>query len=122
MTGMTQVTERRATAAALLALTSVSLLLTAWGAAGTALLYVNTAFVLLAPGWAVTARLRISPRSLAWTTAVGAGISMTLLVAQLMISTHWWHPTGALLALAALTFVALLPLARPRRRPGKTIS
>jgi hypothetical protein len=107
--------DPRLTAAALLALTTVNLLLTSLDVHTTVRLYLNVAFMLFAPGWAMTARLRIPTPTLAWITAIAAGISLTLLVAQVMVSTHWWHPTAAFLVLSALTFLALLAhLIRPR--------
>ncbi|HET6503278.1 MAG TPA: hypothetical protein VFG87_21220 [Amycolatopsis sp.] len=106
--------DPRLTAAALLVLTAVNLLLAGLDVHSALRLYLSVAFVVLAPGWAMTARLRIGTPALAWITAIAAGLSLTLLVAQVMVSTHWWHPTAAFLVLSALTFLALLAhLIRP---------
>lgn len=104
------IADRRLIAAVLLALTTSSLLLTAWDAHGSGLLYLNTAFVLLAPGWAVVVHLRLPSRSLEWAAAIALGTALTLLIAQVMVSADWWHPVAAFLVLAALTLVALIPL------------
>ncbi|WP_432845314.1 hypothetical protein ACQPXB_30500 [Amycolatopsis sp. CA-161197] len=100
--------ERRAVAALLLGLTVTVLLLAAWEVTSAVRLYVNTAFVLLAPGWAIVVHLRLATRALEWITAIAIGISGTLLVAQVIVSTHWWHPTAGFVAVAVVTSLALL--------------
>ncbi|QRP47870.1 hypothetical protein [Amycolatopsis sp. FDAARGOS 1241] len=101
-------TERRAVAAVLLVLTASVLLLAAWQVTSALRLYLDTAFVLLAPGWAVVVHLRLATRALEWITAIAIGISGTLLIAQVMVSTHWWHPTAVFVVVAVVTFFALL--------------
>ncbi|MEV6902809.1 hypothetical protein [Amycolatopsis sp. NPDC051372] len=100
--------ERRAVAAVLLGLTATVLLLAAFRVTSEVRLYLDVAFVLLAPGWAVAVHVRLATHALEWITAIAIGVSGTLLLAQVMVSTHWWHPTVGFVVIAAATFLALL--------------
>jgi uncharacterized membrane protein len=71
-------------------------------------LFVTGVFLVLAPGWAVSSYLPIATPSLEWIVAAATGIALSIIVAQIMVSTHWWHPVGALIVLGALTFGMLL--------------
>ena len=66
------------------------------------------AFVLAAPGWAIASYLRITQPALLWSVTSGLGLALGILVAQVMVSTGYWHPQGAMLGFEALTLVALL--------------
>ncbi|WIX76687.1 hypothetical protein QRX50_35315 [Amycolatopsis carbonis] len=100
--------ERRAVAAVLLGLTTTVLLLAAFRVTSEVRLYLDVAFVLLAPGWAVVAHVRLATRAAEWITAIAIGLSGTLLIAQIMVSTHWWHPKVGFVMVAVATFLALL--------------
>lgn len=99
---------RRSIIVALLALTAAATLLAAFGVQTPVRLLVTGAFLLAAPGWAVSSYLRIASTSLEWIVAIAVGIAVSIIIAQTMVSTHWWHPVGAMVVLGALTFVALL--------------
>jgi hypothetical protein len=116
---VTDSASRRITATALIALTALTAALTAFDMQTTLRLFLTVAFVAVAPGWAAVDYLRISPASLTWITAVASGISLVILIAQVMVWTRWWHPAGALLTLCGLTLAALLHhLVRPNERPN----
>jgi uncharacterized membrane protein len=115
---VTGLTTRRITAAALIVLTAATAVLTAADVHSPLRLFLTVAFATLAPGWAAVAYLRITPLSLAWITTVAVGLSLAILIAQIMVLARWWHPVDALLALCGLTFIALLPhLVRRDERP-----
>jgi uncharacterized membrane protein len=99
---------RQVSAVALIALTVETGITTLGSATGSWRLLLSTAFVLLAPGWAVAAYLRSARQSLVWTVAAGAGLSIGILVAQTMVIAHSWHPRVALLGLVAATLPVLL--------------
>jgi uncharacterized membrane protein len=114
--------SRRITATALIALTALIAALTAFDVHTPLRLFLTVAFVAVAPGWAAVVYLRISPASLAWITAIASGISLVILVAQVMVLTRWWHPAAALLTLCGLTLSALLHhLVRPDKRPNLSV-
>lgn len=107
--------ERRAVAAGLATLSAVVLVLTAWQVTTSVRLYLDTAFVLFAPGWAIVAHLRLATRALQWLTAIALGMSGTLLLAQIMIALDWWHPIAAFILVAGATLFELL---RQATTPG----
>jgi hypothetical protein len=99
---------RQGTAAGLALLTLVTGTLTAAHAHTSLLLYLTVAFVLVAPGWAIASRLPITQPALMWSAACGLGIALGILTAQVMVSTGYWHPWGAMLGFEALTLAALM--------------
>lgn len=96
-------TTRRLTAALLAALTVATATLTLLGMDTPIRLYLTVAFVILAPGWAVTAYLHIQEAALTWSVSVAVGVALSIAVAQVMVSAGFWHPWGAMLALEILT-------------------
>ena len=70
-------------------------------------LVVTTVFLILGPGWSAAGFLRRAPAAHVWLLAVGVGVSVTLLVGQIMVSTHTWVPSLALylLTLACIPFL-----------------
>ena len=112
----TSINQRRAIGALLATLSATVLVLSAWQITSAARLYLDTAFVLLGPGWAVVPHLRLATRSLEWLVAIAVGLSGTLLLAELMTALHWWHPWDAFIVLAGVTLFELLrQLTAPRR-------
>lgn len=103
---------RRETAIGLALLTLVAGTLTAAQAGAPLLLTV--AFVLAAPGWAIASYLRITQPALLWSLAAALGISLGILIAQVMVTTGHWHPEAAMLGFEAATLAALLPQAARR--------
>jgi uncharacterized membrane protein len=99
--------QRRATAAGLLALTLAMLLVMLTGATGNWRLVLTTAFVVLAPGWAITAYLRAAPASFRWSVGIALGIAIGMLLGQIMVLLNAWHPLGAVAVLGVLTLVPL---------------
>lgn len=99
---------RRTVGWLLAALSATVLVLSAWQLTSAARLYLDTVFVLLAPGWAVVTHLRLATRSLEWLVAIAIGLSGTLLLAELMTALHWWHPWPAFIVLAGATLFELL--------------
>jgi hypothetical protein len=75
------------------------------GALGEVRFLVTTAFLVLGPGWSAAGFLRRAPAAHVWLLTLGVGVSTTLLVGQIMVTAHWWHPE---LALYAIT-VACIP-------------
>lgn len=66
------------------------------------------AFLLVGPGWALTAMLR--PRDLAEraVVAVGAGVALCIVVGQTMVVTTLWQPVAALVVLVVLSVPVLV--------------
>jgi hypothetical protein len=100
--------QRRMSAAALIALTIATLLVELVGATGNWRLILTTAFVVLAPGWAITAYLRSAPASFRWSVGIGIGIAIGMLLGQTMVLLGAWHPLGAVAVLGLLTLVPLV--------------
>ena len=99
--------QRRGTAALLIALTLATLIAELVGAGGNWRLILTTAFVLIAPGWSITAYLRSAPLSFRWAVGVALGIGIGMIAGQTMLVLHAWHPLTAIFVLGVLT---LLPL------------
>ncbi|WP_020659002.1 hypothetical protein [Amycolatopsis benzoatilytica] len=112
--------DRRTIGWLLAALSATVLVLSAWQLTGAARLYLDTAFILLAPGWAVVAHLRLATQSLEWLVAIAVGLSGTLLLAELMTALHWWHPWEAFAVLAGATLFELLRQLTAPRRAGSS--
>lgn len=70
-------------------------------------LIVTTVFLILGPGWSAAGFLRRAPAAHVWLLAVGVGVSVTLLIGQVMVSTHTWQPSIALylVTLACIPFL-----------------
>ncbi len=60
-------------------------------------------FLILGPGWAAAGFLRRAPAAHVWLLTVGTGVSVTLLIGQIMVMTKEWHPAAALYVVAALS-------------------
>ncbi|GAA3832799.1 hypothetical protein [Amycolatopsis tucumanensis] len=75
-------------------------------------------FVLTAPGWALISYVNVRHLSVTWVSAVGISLAITLIVAQVLVLTRFWHPEAAVVVLA---FVTAVPLAHHvlRSRPGE---
>ena len=100
---------RRGTAGGLALLTLTAGSLTAARVHTPFLLILTVVFVLLAPGWAIASRFpQIMQPALLWSVASGLGLALGILLAQVMVSTGYWHPWGAMLGFEAVTLAALL--------------
>lgn len=69
---------------------------------------VTTGFLILGPGWAAAGFLRRAPAAHVWMLTAGVGVSTTLLVAQIMVSSRWWQPSIALYVMTGLAVPFLL--------------
>lgn len=82
-------------------------------------LVVVVGFLAFVPGWVVVRALRPADRLEHVVFAVAASIALATVLALAMAMTHFWHPLGALAALATLTTaVGLAPLRRRGRVDG----
>lgn len=71
-------------------------------------LLVTIMFLILGPGWSAAGFLRRAPAAHVWMLTVGVGVSATLLVAQIMVSTGYWRPAVALYVMTAASVPFLL--------------
>jgi hypothetical protein len=113
MTTMTEqpvspVVARKLTAALLIALTLATLVAELVGAGGNWRLILTTGFVVLAPGWSITAYLRSAALSFRWSVGIALGIAIGMIAGQTMIVLHAWHPLTAVFVLGLLTLVPLV--------------
>ncbi|OLT20681.1 hypothetical protein BJF78_35220 [Pseudonocardia sp. CNS-139] len=69
---------------------------------------VTTAFFIMGPGWSAAGFLRRAPAAHVWLLTLGVGVSTTLLIAQVMVSTGFWRPDYALYGVTALSIPFLL--------------
>lgn len=100
--------QRRITAALLIALTLAVLVAELVGVGGNWRLILTTAFVLLAPGWSVTAYLRSASLSFRWGVGIALGIAIGMIAGQIMLGLHAWHPLTAMFVLGVLTLAPLV--------------
>jgi hypothetical protein len=99
---------RKITAALLIALTLATLVAELVGIGGNWRLILTTAFVLLAPGWAITAYLRSAPLSFRWGVGIALGIGIGMIAGQAMVVLHGWQPLIAMFVIGVLTLAALV--------------
>jgi len=78
------------------------------GAVGELRFLVTTAFLILGPGWAAAGFLRRAPAAHVWLLTIGVGVSTTLLVGQIMVTTGFWRPDLALYAMTVASIPFLL--------------
>lgn len=102
---------RRLVALLLILAGLIACLLNLFGVGGTfadTRLVVTTVFLILGPGWAAAGFLRRAPAAHVWLLAVGTGVSVTLLVGEIMVSISAWEPTAALYLVTLLCVPFLL--------------
>ena len=102
------VQQRKITAGLLIALTLATLVAELAGVGGNWRLILTTAFVVLAPGWAITAYLRSAPLSFRWGVGIALGIAIGMIAGQTMIVLHAWQPLTAMFVIGVLTIAALV--------------
>lgn len=95
-------------AAAGLLACALSLANVSGGVIGDVRLIVTVSSLLLSPGWAAAGFLRRAPAAHVWLLTVGVGVSVTLLAAQIMVSTQWWQPNVMLYIFTGLSVPFLL--------------
>jgi hypothetical protein len=78
------------------------------GVLGDVRFVVTIAFLVLGPGWAAAGFLRRAPAAHVWLLTVGVGVAVTLLVAQIMVSSAYWRPDLALYAITVVSVPFLL--------------
>ncbi|MCW0215349.1 MAG: hypothetical protein OJJ54_18490 [Pseudonocardia sp.] len=86
----------------------LNLLNVSGGVGGDIRLLVTILFLLLGPGWAAAGFLRRAPAAHVWLLTIGVGVATTLLAAQIMVSTVWWHPNWMLFILTGVSVPFLL--------------
>lgn len=94
---------RQVMAGVLLALSVLTAALTVLDVPTPGRLYLTVAFVVLAPGWALTAYLRVDTPAMVWSVSVSLGVSVAIILAQTMVSARFWHPWAAMVLLELLT-------------------
>ncbi|WP_236794536.1 DUF1616 domain-containing protein [Amycolatopsis sp. GM8] len=65
-------------------------------------------FVGTAPGWALISYVNVRHLSVTWISAVGLSLSVGLIVAQMLVLTHQWHPEAAVVGMAIATAALLV--------------
>jgi hypothetical protein len=69
-----------------------------------------------APGWAMISYVNVRHVSVTWISAIGLSLAVGLIVAQMLVLTHAWHPEAAVVGMALLT-IPLLAHHVVRSRP-----
>lgn len=69
---------------------------------------VTIAFLILGPGWAAAGFLRRAPAAHVWLLTTSVGVTVTLLVGQIMVTSGYWQPDYALYAITAVSVPFLL--------------
>ena len=78
------------------------------GALSDARLVLTVLFLILGPGWSAAGFLRRAPAAHVWLLTLGVGVATTLLAAQIMVSTVWWHPDLMLYIITGISIPFLL--------------
>lgn len=65
-------------------------------------------FVGTAPGWALISYVNVRHLSVTWISAVGLSLSVGLIVAQMLVLTHAWHPEAAVIGMVLATAALLV--------------
>jgi ABC-type iron transport system FetAB permease component len=65
-------------------------------------------FVGTAPGWALISYVNVRHLSVTWISAVGLSLSVSLVVAQVLVLTHAWHPEAAVIGMVIGTAALLV--------------
>ncbi|KAA2261706.1 hypothetical protein F0L68_15785 [Solihabitans fulvus] len=92
---------RRYCAGALLVIGMLAAVLATAEVGGPVRLLITLVFLLVGPGWAVAAYLPGASAALTWAAATAVSIALSIVVAQVMLMLGAWHPTRALVLLAA---------------------
>ena len=71
-------------------------------------LWVTLWFLLVCPGMAFVRLLRLSSASSEWTLAIALSLTLSTLVAELMLYTERWSPESTLAILMSLSLVGVL--------------
>ena len=69
---------------------------------------VTTAFLIMGPGWSAAGFLRRAPAAHVWLLTLGVGVSTTLLIGQVMVTSGFWRPALALYAVTVFSIPFLL--------------
>ncbi|HVV11404.1 hypothetical protein [Amycolatopsis sp.] len=78
-------------------------------------------FVCTAPGWALISYVNVRHVSVTWISAVGLSVSISLVLAQMLVLTHAWHPEAAVVGMAFATAALLVHhvlRSKPPRQAG----
>ncbi|WP_435159161.1 hypothetical protein [Amycolatopsis sacchari] len=116
-----QLRNRRITAYCLLGVCLLTVLFVVTGLTSPVRTLLVLVFVTTAPGWALISYVNVRHVSVTWISAVGLSLALTLVVAQMLVLTHAWHPEAAVVVLAVLTSALLahhVVRSRPPREAG----
>ncbi|KAA9149739.1 hypothetical protein FPZ12_042595 [Amycolatopsis acidicola] len=98
-----QLRNRRITAYCLLAVCFSTVVLILTGVTTPLRTLLVLVFVCTAPGWSLISYVNVRHVSVTWISAVGLSLAVSILVAQMLVLTHAWHPEGAVVLLAFAT-------------------
>ena len=114
-----QLRNRRITAYCLLGVCALTILLIATGVVTPVRTVLVLLFVTTAPGWALISYVNVRHVSVTWISAVVLSVSVGIVLAQMMVLTHAWHPETAVVAMAIATSGLLVHhVLRSRPRPA----
>ncbi|WAL63517.1 hypothetical protein ORV05_21155 [Amycolatopsis cynarae] len=116
-----QLRTRRFTAYGLLGVCFLTVLLVLIGVSTPVRLILVLAFVCTSPGWALISYVNVRHVSVTWISAVGLSLAVNLVLAQLMVLTHAWHPEAAVVGMAVASSALLVHhvlRSRPPREDG----
>ncbi|NKQ52811.1 hypothetical protein HFP15_07945 [Amycolatopsis sp. K13G38] len=111
-----QLRIRRITAYCLLGVCALTVVLIMFDLATPLRALVVLVLYTTAPGWALISYVNVRHVSVTWISAVALSISIGIVLAQMMVLTHAWHPESAVVGTAIATG-ALLAHHVVRSRP-----
>ncbi|HUC04828.1 MAG TPA: hypothetical protein VL961_05475 [Acidimicrobiales bacterium] len=106
----------------LLAVDTLTLVLTAFGVHGPARFTLALLFAVAVPGWSLIGLLGLDDAALEVSLTIATSLSVLMLVAQILLSSHAWDLAGfeevaCVACIPALMWQTLTP---PRHAPGTT--
>ncbi|TVT17939.1 hypothetical protein FNH05_35790 [Amycolatopsis rhizosphaerae] len=116
-----QLRTRRFTAYGLLGVCFLTVLLVLIGISTPVRLVLVLVFVCTLPGWALISYVNVRHVSVTWISAIGLSLAVNLVLAQLMVLTHAWHPEAAVVGMAVASSALLVHhvlRSRPPREDG----
>ena len=103
-----QLRNRRITAYCLLGVCALTVLLIAIDVVTPARTLLVLVFVTTAPGWALISYVNVRHVSVTWISAVGLSVAVSIVLAQVLVLTHAWHPEAAVVGMAIATGALLI--------------
>ena len=103
-----QLRNRRITAYCLLVVCALTILLIMVDVVTPVRTVLVLVFVCTTPGWALISYVNVRHVSVTWISAVGLSISIGIVLAQMLVLTHAWHPELAVVSMAIATGALLV--------------